>query len=148
MFTALLMTASVTLPDVLDVAGVGACADDDPDGSVRPLVGGRHQAASRVVQNCCHRDAELGVPPAGEGKIFAGGLKIFECCWWYHLASEEARSCATSSPSTPGHVYPCSRGRSAIHCIKGGINNLVLNEWILKLDVTKGVYLGPGGEVS
>ena len=69
------MTPSVTLPDVLDVAGVGACADDDPDGSVRPLVGRRHQAASRVVQDGRHRDAELGVPPAGEEKIFAGRSK-------------------------------------------------------------------------
>ena len=97
------MTPSVTLPDVLDVAGVGASADDDPDGSVRPLVGGRHQAASRVVQDGSNRDAELGVPPALHRKYLLGGVKIFECRW-HHLAREEARSCATSSPSTPGHV--------------------------------------------
>ena len=90
-FPALLMTASVTLPDVLDVAGVGAGADDDPDGSVRPLVGGRHQAPRRVVQDGRHRDAELGVPPARHRKYLLGGVKIFELRWHY-LVREEARS--------------------------------------------------------
>ena len=65
------MTPSDGLPDVLDVAGVGAGADDDADGSVRPLVGGGHQAASCVVQDGRHRDAELGVPPVGENICWA-----------------------------------------------------------------------------
>ena len=49
-------------PDLLDIAGIGAGANDHPDGTVRPLVGASNQATGGVVEDRAHSDLHVRIP--------------------------------------------------------------------------------------
>ena len=57
-------------PDLLDIAGIGAGANDHPDGTVRPLVGASNQATGGVVEDGAHVD--LHVAPLVQGLVQQG----------------------------------------------------------------------------